>query len=200
MVVLVILSAYLIGSIPTAYLLVKRKTGQDIRVIGSKNMGATNVFSSLGARFGISVFLVDFFKGAIALGLALFAFNCPLWACMAAGCMAVVGHNYPVWLAFNGGKGAATASGVMVLYCLSQTLFWQLIVFLIIVLIGYMLFKNLVAGATAVFVVMPLVFFFCGQAESGWFALILLVIIAIRFIPPAWNDILRVFRDPYLRK
>ena len=198
--VLSIVLAYFVGSIPTAYLLVKKKTGQDVRQIGSKNMGATNVFKSLGSKYGTLVFFIDFLKGACTLFFALYIFNCPTWAVMFSGVAAVLGHNYPVWLLFNGGKGAATASGVLVIYCLTQALFWQFSIFLLIVIIGYFLFKNLVSGATAAFAVMPLVFFFTGQTESGCFALAIMLIIAIRFVPPAWHDILRLFRDPYLHK
>ena len=195
--ILVIILAYLIGSIPTAYLAARLKSGQDIRQMGSKNMGATNAFKSLGAKYGIVVFVIDFLKGIAALALALYVFTCPAWIVAAAGAVATLGHNYPVWLGFKGGKGAATAGGVLILYCLSQMLFWQLSVCLIIVIIGYFIFKNLVAGSTVAFIMAPFVFFISGQTDDGLFALILLIIIAIKFIPAAWVDIKRIFDGRY---
>jgi glycerol-3-phosphate acyltransferase PlsY len=113
------LIAYCIGSFPTGYL-AGRMGGIDIRKVGSGNVGATNVTRLLGKRVGYPVFLVDFCKGLVAVLLAqAIARRCGLNSlatdlCAAlAGIFSVVGHSYPVWLGFKGGKGVATSLGVI---------------------------------------------------------------------------------------
>ncbi len=112
------LLAYLFGSLPTGFLVAKAK-GVDIRTVGSKNMGATNVFRVLGKGPGILVLLVDALKGALAVLLLplLFARLAPQAATvglpLTAALCAVLGHNYTCWLGFKGGKGVATSAGVL---------------------------------------------------------------------------------------
>jgi glycerol-3-phosphate acyltransferase PlsY len=107
---LVVLAAsYLIGSIPFSYL-VARRVGVDVRKVGSGNVGATNVMRSAGRRAGIVALLLDASKGAVAALLAQrLAPGGALPALAAAA--AVLGHMYPVWLGFTGGKGVATGAG-----------------------------------------------------------------------------------------
>ncbi|HYW32816.1 MAG TPA: glycerol-3-phosphate 1-O-acyltransferase PlsY [Gemmatimonas sp.] len=106
--------AYLIGSIPTAYL-VGRTYGIDLRTVGSGNLGATNVFRTLGWKAGLFVYIVDLLKGAVPVlflpGVARVAAGWP-WG-VAFGVLAIAGHVRPVFLmGKGGGKGVATASGV----------------------------------------------------------------------------------------
>jgi glycerol-3-phosphate acyltransferase PlsY len=114
-------TAYIIGSIPAGYI-AGRMRGVDIRNLGSGNIGATNVLRTLGKRYGYPVFLFDFSKGLISVALAIFIFkqsDGPIGRDLCeivAGVGAVVGHSYPVWLRFRGGKGVATSLGV--LFCL----------------------------------------------------------------------------------
>jgi len=102
--------AYLLGSIPTAYLLVRRLGRGDVRAIGSGNVGATNALRAAGWRAALIVLVVDVAKGALAVALMRQFTDTPAWAA-AAGFIAVVGHCFPVWLSFSGGKGVATAVG-----------------------------------------------------------------------------------------
>jgi glycerol-3-phosphate acyltransferase PlsY len=123
----VAIAAYLLGSIPFGYLLVRIFRGQDIRLSGSGNIGATNVVRSGAKCLGIATLVLDALKGALAVGLASWfaaskyndcgdfvAFHCvntlPFMA--TAALFAVLGHMFPVWLKFKGGKGVATALGV----------------------------------------------------------------------------------------
>ncbi|HLY43855.1 MAG TPA: glycerol-3-phosphate 1-O-acyltransferase PlsY [Terracidiphilus sp.] len=114
---LVALVAYLLGSIPTGYLLMRVFRHQDIRTIGSGNIGATNVLRSGARGLGAATFVLDVLKGAAAVGLGAFSttFLCGAsprnLEALAAVC-AVVGHMFPVWLRFKGGKGVATGFGV----------------------------------------------------------------------------------------
>lgn len=112
--VLFIIISYFIGSLPTGYLAAKFVKGIDIRTIGSGSIGATNVRRLLGQGWAVFVALVDMLKGAFALLLAAHAGTASSPELLALSAFAVViGHNYPVWLKFKGGKGVATTYGTM---------------------------------------------------------------------------------------
>jgi acyl phosphate:glycerol-3-phosphate acyltransferase len=106
-----VLTAYLIGSVPFALLLSRRWGARDLRRIGSGNLGAANVLRASGVTAGVLVAILDILKGAVSVMLAQRLSGDPLGPA-AAGVAAVIGHVYPVWLRFRGGKGVATACGV----------------------------------------------------------------------------------------
>jgi acyl phosphate:glycerol-3-phosphate acyltransferase len=108
--------SYLVGSVPTAYLVVKRLKRIDIRTVGSGNVGATNVTRTAGKGAGIAVFAVDVSKGLIATLLIAPRLIDPSLpgARLACGLAAVVGHVFPVFLKFRGGKGVATTIGALI--------------------------------------------------------------------------------------
>jgi glycerol-3-phosphate acyltransferase PlsY len=105
-----ILVGYAFGSVPFAFI-VARRAGIDIRVAGSGNVGAANVLRTTRTPLGVVVMTLDILKGAATVGLAGAIEGTPS-AMAAAGAAAVVGHIYPVWLRFHGGKGVAVAAGV----------------------------------------------------------------------------------------
>lgn len=105
--ILALIGSYLIGSIPTAYMLVRLRLSEDIRNLGSGTMGARNVYRVLGWRLAVLVLLLDAAKGAAAIILC-YRLGVDPYLGLAA---AVVGHIFPVWLKFQGGKGLATALG-----------------------------------------------------------------------------------------
>jgi len=121
--------AYLLGSIPFSFLIVKLTAGADIRQLGSRNVGATNVARSFGKVPGILALLLDAAKGYAAVAIAKWVTASPEWP-LAGGdaspihsrafwvtlcaLVAVIGHMFPVWLRFHGGKGVATAGGAFV--------------------------------------------------------------------------------------
>jgi len=121
-VVTAIVAAYLAGAIPFAYILA-RAHGKDLRSIGSGNIGATNLSRALGRRWGYVCFILDVLKGLIPMLVTLMGVK-PiflqrggtamqfLWLWLAVGCAAVMGHVFPVYLGFKGGKGVATSFGV----------------------------------------------------------------------------------------
>jgi glycerol-3-phosphate acyltransferase PlsY len=121
--ILVVLVAYMLGSIPTGFLVGKAR-GIDIRAVGSGNIGATNVFRILGKTAGVFVLLADAAKGWVAVFLVakwvagwFYPAASPLaqeWFRLCAGIAAILGHNYTCWLCFKGGKGIATSAGVLV--------------------------------------------------------------------------------------
>jgi acyl phosphate:glycerol-3-phosphate acyltransferase len=108
---LAILVAYLVGSVPFALLLARRWGAADLRLVGSGNVGAANVLRASGVRAGVLVAVLDIAKGAASVALASHLSNVAA-APAVAGFSAIVGHIYPVWLRFRGGKGVATACGV----------------------------------------------------------------------------------------
>ncbi len=120
---LIIILGYLLGSVPFG-LLIGKARGIDIRTVGSKNIGATNVFRTVGKKWGILAFICDFLKGlagaalvpwliwTVLLGAEISAI--PPEFRLAGGLAAVAGHTWPVWLKFKGGKGVATSFGMLV--------------------------------------------------------------------------------------
>jgi acyl phosphate:glycerol-3-phosphate acyltransferase len=106
-----VLFAYLIGSVPFALLLSRRWGARDLRRIGSGNLGAANVLRASGVTAGVLVAMLDILKGAVSVMLAQRLGGDSVGPA-AAGVAAIVGHVYPVWLRFRGGKGVATACGV----------------------------------------------------------------------------------------
>jgi acyl phosphate:glycerol-3-phosphate acyltransferase len=116
---LLVVASYLLGSIPVGYLLVRLFRNQDIRSFGSGNIGATNVLRSGGKGLGAATFALDVVKGAAAVALA--SWIAPPFATAGisardleaiAAVVAVLGHMFPIWLRFRGGKGVATGFGV----------------------------------------------------------------------------------------
>lgn len=140
--------AYLLGSIPFGYILVRFFRKEDIRAIGSGNIGATNVARSGAKGLGILTLLLDALKGfvAVAIALHLSPHNLELGALAAAA--AILGHIFPVWLGFKGGKGIATALGVFL--ALSwQTALCALAVFILVTLISkYVSLGSILGAAT----------------------------------------------------
>lgn len=110
--VVAILAAYCIGSVPFAWLLARRWGANDLRRIGSGNLGAANVLRASGVTAGLLVAVLDVTKGAASVIVATRLANSGA-AAAAAGLAAIVGHIYPVWLRFRGGKGVATLLGVV---------------------------------------------------------------------------------------
>jgi len=115
---ILIIFGYLLGSIPWGYL-ISRAKGIDIRKIGSGNIGSTNVIRALGTKWGLLVAILDFIKGAIPAYLAINFLTPhryiagPDWPIALVAFTPVLGHIFPVWLGFKGGKGVATTLGVL---------------------------------------------------------------------------------------
>jgi acyl phosphate:glycerol-3-phosphate acyltransferase len=116
---IVVIGSYLLGTIPAGYL-AGRTAGIDIRKHGSGNIGATNVTRVLGKRYGYPVFAADFLKGfgAVRMSILVGTRMLPDWTSpeifgILAAISSVIGHSFPIWLNFNGGKGVATSAGAL---------------------------------------------------------------------------------------
>jgi glycerol-3-phosphate acyltransferase PlsY len=145
--------AYLLGSIPFGYLLVRIFRHEDIRATGSGNIGATNVARSGAKGLAILTLVLDALKGFFAVVIAQriaepYGFPQAYDIAVAAGVAAVLGHCFPVWLGFRGGKGVATALGVFFALVPLTTVLYLLAVFLVIVfLTRYVSLASIVAAA-----------------------------------------------------
>jgi acyl phosphate:glycerol-3-phosphate acyltransferase len=130
--VLILLIDYLIGSLPFGYLLVRWKSGEDVRSKGSGNIGATNVLRTTGRAAGVLTLALDIAKGLAAVWLmARFSENSPVW--MSAAALAVMaGHAYPVFLKFQGGKAVASFIGAF-LYLTPAPMAAALLLFVVVV-------------------------------------------------------------------
>ena len=107
------LFAYLVGAIPTAYLFARFALGRDIRSIGDNNSGAANVYREIGPKAGLACGALDIIKGGVAV-IVVSVIDDDIGTEMLAGVMALVGHIWPVFLRFRGGRGAAVAVGVLI--------------------------------------------------------------------------------------
>lgn len=108
----IVVAAYLIGSIPFSYLIVKLVAHKDVRRVGSGNVGATNAMRAAGKKAGVIALLLDLAKGIVAVLIAR-RIGAPPVLVGAAAVAAMLGHCYPVWLGFQGGKGVATSAGAL---------------------------------------------------------------------------------------
>jgi acyl phosphate:glycerol-3-phosphate acyltransferase len=147
--------AYLLGAIPFGVLIVKMRGGPDIREAGSGNIGAANVMRNAGAAAGVLTLVFDAGKGYLAVWIAERATHGGVrWMTIAAAA-AVVGHIFPVWLGFRGGKGVATGLGVFLPICREAVL---LAVVLWLLVVGFWRYASL--GSIAATAAMPLFVYF----------------------------------------
>ena len=150
--VLIAIGAYLLGSIPSAVWIGKAVKGVDVREHGSKNAGATNTMRVLGVKTGIPVLLIDVFKGFAAVKLALFSLtfdagtNVFVTFQLALGAVAVLGHVFPVFAGFRGGKGVATIVGILLALHWQATLIAIAMFLITLVISKYVSLSSLMMG------------------------------------------------------
>jgi glycerol-3-phosphate acyltransferase PlsY len=126
-----LLLGYLLGSFPTAYILVTQKDQIDIRQAGSGNIGARNAMEVSGSKLvGLIVLIVDVIKGSGAVILSSQLLDYNFWMMASGGIGAVIGHNYSIWMRFKGGRGLATTAGVMILLGWIYILIWLILYFI----------------------------------------------------------------------
>lgn len=138
--------SYLLGSIPNGLILGKAIWGVDLRQHGSKNIGATNAWRTIGKAGGISIFALDFLKGAVSAYLGLHLGGSEL-AGVLCGILAIAGHSWSVFLAFKGGKGVATGLGVIAALMPMVTLIVFAVWFAIVYFTGYVSLGSIVGAA-----------------------------------------------------
>ncbi|MGI9493684.1 MAG: glycerol-3-phosphate 1-O-acyltransferase PlsY [Geminicoccaceae bacterium] len=164
---------YLIGSIPFGLILTRLMGAGDLRSIGSGNIGATNVLRTGRKGLALATLVLDVLKGAIPVWIAGRYFGPDM--AIVAGLGAVLGHCFPIWLKFNGGKGVATAAGVVIILT-PWVAIWALLFFVIIVRItSYVSLGSVLAAIICV----PLAFYF-GQAQAAECYILLAIVIIIK--------------------
>lgn len=172
LIMLQIIMGYLIGSIPFA-VIISRMKGVDIRKVGSKNPGAANVLREVGKPYGIIVWILDTAKGALVMFISHRLFHSHLFFVALVGIAAVVGHCWPIFLKFRGGKGVSTSGGVF-LYLLP----WAFP----IVIVAYFLIQRKPRSITVVvsgFVISLALIFLIYHREWRWLAPALAIFLAV---------------------
>lgn len=164
---------YLFGCIQTAYILGKIVAGIDIRQQGSGNAGASNVVTVLGLKHGVITGIVDILKGVLPVIIIRAFYPATPALAYAAGMAAIIGHIFPFYLKFRGGKGVATLLGMMLAYD------FRLGLLFIVVILGVVLVVDYIAiGSLTVFTLLPIVTFILGLPLGYQVAAILLAVIA----------------------
>jgi len=148
---LIIITGYVLGSFPTAYLVGWFLRGKDIRHMGDENAGAANVYRELGPAAGVIVFIFDVAKGAVAVLIAQ-ATNMSQPVVLFSGAVAVIGHNWPVFLGFRGGRGVSTTIGVLVVLVTIPILVLALPTIVVLILR-----RNVTTAMAFLFIALPLV-------------------------------------------
>ena len=173
-----ILIGYLLGSIPSAYIAARLSRGIDIREVGVGNMGAANTFREVGRRKGIIVWAADVAKGAAAIFVALALGVSEPWV-MGAGFAALLGHSFPVYIGFKGGKGASTTMGVfLVLAPEAMAITFALMA------IPYLITRRVFIAICFVSPILPLLIWrFEGSTALIVYSIALVVFMGLRNIP-----------------
>jgi len=153
---LIISIGYFVGGVPTAFIAGRIIRGQDIRRLGDENAGAANAFRELGPGAGILVGVVDAAKGALVVVIAQ-ALQMSLAVVLLAGLAAVIGHNWPVYLGFRGGRGVSTTLGILAVVVTLPMLILALPAVLILVIK-----RNVTPSMAFLFIALPLVDWWLG--------------------------------------
>lgn len=173
-----LLIAYLIGSFPTAYIVARLRKGVDIRKVGSHNLGAMNVFYSVGFWWGMLVLLVDIGKGALGVAVAHFIKD-EMWVQLVAGVVVVLGHGFTIFLKFRGGRGGACCIGILCYLMPWGTPIYGVLFGLLLLITRYPTLSYSLA-----FIVYPFVgAFFYDSWELGVYSVGILVVPLLKYIP-----------------
>jgi acyl phosphate:glycerol-3-phosphate acyltransferase len=198
--VALVVAAYLIGSIPFSFLVVKLMSGKDVREHGSRNVGATNVARTAGRAAGIIALLLDIAKGWGAVAIAQAIVSQPAWPFAAgsqpwemremwialAGLLAVLAHMFPVWLRFHGGKGVATAAGVFLALDPIVLLAAMLVFAIVLLVFRYVSLASMVTAAS-----IPVLFRFFVAGPPFW-RIVMSLAIAVAVILKHHSNIARI--------
>ena len=188
-IIVTITAAYLLGSIPSAYIAGRIAKGVDIRTVGSRNVGAWNTIQQVGVGAGIGVLVADTLKGALAVLLATWIGESS-WVPLFAAVGVVVGHNWPVFLWFRGGKGVAPALGVSLAMFPLLTLLGMGPAFAVVLLA-----RNVVAGAALGFIIINVLMMATRQDWTQimlcWF---LTIVVVATYLGGSWRRTVAALR------
>ena len=184
--IIAVVIGYLLGSIPSAYIVARLAKGGDIRRMGGGNVGGLNVYREVGAWPALVVGIADVGKGVAAVAIAYWLLGIsPPWV-LAAALAAVIGHMWMVFLKFGGGKGMGTTVGALAIL---QPLYgyWQgLAIFLGIVLVLFIITRNVALAMGVAIAFLPLVIWLLTKSGMATtFAIVLGLLVALKFLPTA---------------
>jgi len=184
---IVVVIGYFIGSIPTAYLATRLKTGQDIRKLGGGNVGGLNTYKEVGLVPALIVALIDIAKGAAVATIAYWLLRLDQPYVLTAVVAAVVGHSWMVWLKFKGGRGIGVIAGSLLIVMPVYGYPLQLGIIIAVVLLFFALTRNVALAMGIALLTLPFLFWL-GGTHSGilviWYIAIALIV-AGKFFPNA---------------
>ena len=185
------LFAYLLGSIPVGWIVARLFFKTDIRSKGSGNIGATNALRQFGTAVGLIVLLLDMSKGIIAVLLAKSIYGSGTMMVVICGLLAILGHVFPIWLKFKGGKGVATAAGVFIALTPISLLIALLVFIVVVAITRYVSLGSIVAALSLLAVNVISIF---RQPNKDYALLILVVLIVAMIIYKHKENITRLIR------
>ncbi|MBN1366434.1 MAG: glycerol-3-phosphate acyltransferase [Dehalococcoidales bacterium] len=159
--------AYLLGSIPTAYIVTRIIKGKDIRRLGGGNVGSLNTIKSVGRLPGAAVGFIDICKGAAAVLLAFYVLGVPPLFVMLAGLLSIVGHMWMIFLKFTGGRGMGPMMGSIITILCLYTDWWGLGIFLFIIAIPIFITRNVPLSLTLGIIALPIIVWFTTYSALG---------------------------------
>ncbi len=185
----VIIIAYLLGSIPWAYIITRLATGQDIRRLGSGNVGANNVYRHVGLKAAIPVAIFDVGKGAAAVAVAHWLLGVPFYEphllVLLAGIAVVAGHTWSVYLKFTGGNGLSATIGALAII-----LPWELLIVIALLLVLKVITRNLVLSVNISLLSVPIsAWFLEKELLYVGFCIVLIIMLVLNFIPQIKADL-----------
>ncbi len=177
-IIIALVAAYIIGSFPTAYIVARLRIKKDIREVGSHNLGAMNVFYGVGFWPGMLVLAGDIGKGVAGVALARWL-GVDLIFQMLAGAAVVVGHNFPVFLKFRGGKGGASCIGILIFF-----MPWGIPIYLGLFLLGLLITRFPTLSYSLAFVSFPFIgWLIYHRWEFIVYSVVLVILPLLRYIP-----------------
>jgi glycerol-3-phosphate acyltransferase PlsY len=184
--IIAVVLGYLLGSIPTAYIVTRLAKGKDVRQLGGGNVGGLNVYREVGKLPAAVVAIVDLAKGAAAVAIAYWLLNVSLPFVLAAAVAVVVGHNWMVWLKFSGGKGMGAAIGGLFVLLPLYHYSLGLAFFFAVLLILFVITRNVALSMGAGLLSLPFIAWL-GMKSAPFiiYSVVLGLIILAKFIPTA---------------
>jgi glycerol-3-phosphate acyltransferase PlsY len=184
--IIAVVLGYLLGSIPTAYIVTRLAKGEDVRRLGGGNVGGLNVYREVGLLPAAVVAIVDLGKGAAAVAIAYWLLDVSLPFVLAAALAAVVGHNWMLFLKFSGGKGMGSAIGGLFVLLPLYHYSWGLAFFFAVVLILFIITRNVALSMGAGLLSLPFIAWL-GMKSAPFiiYSVVLGLVILAKFIPTA---------------
>lgn len=184
--IIAIVTGYLLGAIPSAYIVVRLLKGKDIRQLGSGTVGSFNTYRQAGAKAGIAVAIADIGKGAATIVIAHHVLGVTLPFVLAAGFAVVVGHMWMPFLKFRGGMGMGTAIGTMATLLALHQHWHQLFIFIGIIGASLLITRNIALSAGMALLALPIILW-VGMKSMPFtiLAAVIFLIIWLKFLPTA---------------